>query len=242
MQNPFGVCKALCYVPTKRASEPEPMNKKSLDLCPMIEHALLRADATAEDVLKACQEAIRFGFKAVCLNLAHVAYAAEMLEGKKPFVVAVVGFPLGASQSSIKAFEAKEAVNSGAKEIDMVLHLGALKSKNYASVFQDIREVVEAVRPVPVKVILETCFLSDDEKKIACALAKAAGALFVKTSTGFGKAGATVADVALMRAVVGKEIGIKASGGIRTKSDALKMIEAGADRIGTSSSVLMMEE
>ncbi len=218
------------------------MTKKPIDLAGVIEHALLRADATVDDVRMACQEAIRFGFKAVCLNVAHVAAAAEMLDGKKPFIVAVVGFPLGASQSSIKAFEAKEAINSGAKEIDMVMNIGALKSKNYALVFQDIREVVEAVKPVAVKVILETCLLSDDEKKIASALAKAAGALFVKTSTGFGKAGATVSDVRLMREVVGREFGVKASGGIRTKSDALKMMEAGADRIGTSSSVTIMEE
>jgi deoxyribose-phosphate aldolase len=218
------------------------MDKKNVELASVIEHTLLRADATQEDVLRICQEAIRFGFKAVCLHLSHVAYATEILEGKKTFVVAVVGFPLGASQSSIKAFEAKEAVNSGAKEIDMVMNQGALKAKDYGYVFQDIREVVEAVRPVAVKVILENCNLTDEEKMIACALAKAAGAAFVKTSTGFGQGGACIADVALMRKVIGKNMGIKASGGIRKKSDALKFIEAGADRIGASASVAMMEE
>jgi deoxyribose-phosphate aldolase len=218
------------------------MNKKNGEFAGVIEHTLLRPDATKEDVLKLCQEAVRFGFRAVCLNLTHIPYAVEILEGKKPFVVAAVGFPLGASQSSIKAFEAKEAVNSGAKEIDMVLNIGALKSKDFAFVYQDIREVVEAVKPIAVKVILETCLLNEDEKKIGCALAKAASAAFVKTSTGFGKEGAKVEDILLMRKVVGNDIGIKASGGIRTKMDVIKMMEAGANCVGCSSSVAIMEE
>ena len=153
----------------------------------------------------------------------------------------MVGFPLGAMTAEAKAFEAADAVRRGAREIDMVLHVGALKARDYAAVHRDIAAVVEASRPWPVKVILETCLLDQEEKLLACALSKAAGAAFVKTSTGFGKAGATEADVALMRRAVGDELGVKASGGVRTAEDAMRMIRAGADRIGASASVAIVQ-
>jgi len=156
--------------------------------------------------------------------------------------IAVVGFPLGASQSSTKAFEAKEAVSAGAKEIDMVINISSLKAKDYRAVFQDMSAVIEEVQPIPVKVILETCYLSDEEKIIAAALAQVAGAAFVKTSTGFGEKGASEKDIALLKSIVGKDMQIKAAGGIRTYKEALKMIEAGACRIGASCSVEIVRE
>jgi deoxyribose-phosphate aldolase len=210
------------------------------DLAPYIDHTLLKPEARAEDVVKVAQEARQHGFATVCVNSAHVATAARILEGSSTVPIAVVGFPLGAALPSAKAFEAREAIRAGAKEIDMVINLGALKAHDYQAVLQDIAAVVEASAPLPVKVILETAQLTEEEKVLACALSKAAGAAFVKTSTGFGPGGATAEDVALMRRVVGEEVGVKASGGIRSSDDAMKMLRAGANRLGASASVAIV--
>jgi len=217
-----------------------PLEKGSIDLAPYIDHTILKPEATEEDIKRVCQEAIDYKFKAVCVNSANVSLAAELLKDHPSLPIAVVGFPLGAAISSSKAHEAKEAVKAGAQEIDMVINIGALKTRNYRKVLTDIQAVVVAAAPCPVKVIIETASLSQDEKIIACALSKAAGAHFVKTSTGFGDGGATVEDIALMRRVVGDELGVKASGGIKTREDALKMIEAGASRVGASSSIAIV--
>ena len=214
--------------------------RTSKDLAQYIDHTLLKADATREDVIKLCDEARKWTFATVCLNSSQIALATRLLLGCSTRPIAVVGFPLGAGTTAAKAFEAKEAVRAGAAEIDMVINQGALKGKDYALVESDIRAVVEASRPAPVKVILETGGLTRDEKVIACALSKAAGAAFVKTSTGFGPGGATAEDIALMRAVVGNDLGVKASGGVRTTQDAEKMIAAGATRIGASASVAIV--
>jgi deoxyribose-phosphate aldolase len=203
----------------------------------MIDHTLLKPDASREQLLKVCDEAKQYGFATVCVNSANIPLVARRLQGSAVKPIAVVGFPLGAATSQAKAFEAREAIRSGAKEIDMVINIGALKSKDYRTVFEDIKTVVEASGPNKVKVILETAQLNGEEKVIACALAKTAGAAFVKTSTGFGGGGATVEDITLMRRVVGPEMEVKASGGIHTREDAEKMIRAGADRIGASASV-----
>ncbi len=210
-------------------------------VAPLIDHTLLKPEATREEVKKLCEEARKYGFATVCLNSAHIRYAASLLEGSSVKPIAVVGFPLGASQSAAKAFETREAIRAGAKEIDMVVNIGALKSKDYELVLSDIAAVVAAAGSKPVKVILETSKLTRDEKVIASALSKAAGAAFVKTSTGFGGGGATAEDIALMREVVGSEMGVKASGGIRTIDDADRMVQAGANRIGASASVEIVE-
>lgn len=214
--------------------------KTSAELAPYIDHTLLKPEASREDVVKLAEEARRHGFATVCVNSSHVATAARVLDGSRTVPIAVVGFPLGAALPSAKAFEAREAIHHGAREIDMVVNLGALKARDYALVHRDIAQVVEASRPHPVKVILETSLLTDEEKVIGSALAKAAGAAFVKTSTGFSAGGATVEDVALMRRVVGEDVGVKASGGIRSAQDAMKMLEAGANRIGASASVAIV--
>src|SRR5690349_13869077 len=206
----------------------------------MIDHTLLKADATADDVKKLCDEARKYCFASVCVNSTNVGRARAWLEGSGVMVCAVVGFPLGAMTPTAKAFEAREAVRAGADEIDMVVNLGALKSRDYALVEDDIRKVVQASRPAKVKVILETGALSTEEKIIGCTLSKIAGAHFVKTSTGFGPGGATTEDIALMRKLVGDEMGVKASGGVRTHEDAEKMRAAGADRIGASASVAIV--
>jgi len=203
----------------------------------MIDHTLLKPDATREQLMQMCAEAKQYGFATVCVNSANIPLVARQLQGSAVKPIAVVGFPLGAATSQAKAFEAREAIRAGAKEIDMVIHIGALKSKDYKTVFEDIRTVVEASKPNKVKVILETSQLNNEEKVIACALAKTAGAAFVKTSTGFGGGGASVEDITLMRRIVGQDMEVKASGGIRTREDAQKMIQAGADRIGASASV-----
>jgi len=208
-----------------------------LSLAAQIDHTLLKADATPQDIAKLCEEAKKHGFATVCVNSANVSIAAAHLKDSSVKPIAVVGFPLGASTAGAKAFEAKEAIRAGAREIDMVINLGALKSQDYKTVFEDIKQVVVASHPLPVKVILETTTLTEDQKIVACALSKAAGAAFVKTSTGFGGGGATVEDIALMRRIVGPEMGVKASGGVRTREDALKMVAAGANRLGASSSV-----
>jgi deoxyribose-phosphate aldolase len=202
-----------------------------------IDHTLLAATASREEIEKVCKEALKHRFFSVCVNSGNVRLAASFLQGSDVKVCAVVGFPLGAAAPGAKAFEAREAVRCGAHEIDMVLNIGALRSRDYALVTDDIRKVVLAVPGKVVKVILETGMLDPTQKIIACALSKVAGAAFVKTSTGFGPGGATVEDIALMRSIVGPDMGVKASGGVRTYKDAVAMLQAGASRLGASSSV-----
>ena len=206
-----------------------------------IDHTLLKADANKEQILSLIDEAKKYEFASVCVNPTWVKTAAELLKDSSVKVCTVIGFPLGANTPFVKACETKNAIQNGADEIDMVINIGALKSKNLALVEEDIQAVVEASGDKLVKVIIETCLLTDDEKVLACQIAKTAGADFVKTSTGFSTGGATVADVALMRQTVGPEMGVKASGGARSYEDALAFIEAGATRIGTSSGVAIME-
>ncbi|MDI6640153.1 MAG: deoxyribose-phosphate aldolase [Methanocellales archaeon] len=207
-------------------------------LARMIDHTLLKPDATAKDIKNLCAEAIEHNFASVCVNPVHVSLAAKMLEGTNIKVCTVIGFPLGASTPKTKAFETKNALTNGAQEVDMVMNIGALKSGDYEAVKQDISAVVAVARDAIVKVILEAGLLTDEEKVHACRLAKKAGADFVKTSTGFyGKA--TVHDVKLMRKVFGK--GIKASGGIRTYEDAVALVKAGATRIGTSAALSIIQ-
>lgn len=210
------------------------------DLARIIDHTLLRPDATREDLRKLCAEAAAWHFFSVCVNSVNVPYVRQQLHGTTVAVCAVVGFPLGAMSPNAKAFETTEAIRAGADEIDMVMNVGAMKSRDYALVLDDIAKVVGAAQGRVVKVILETGMLTRDEKVIACALSKAAGASFVKTSTGFGAGGATVEDIALMRAIVGDELGVKASGGVRTAADADAMVAAGATRVGASSSVAIV--
>ena len=210
------------------------------DLAPYIDHTLLKPDATKEDLTRLCEEAKRYGFASVCVNPGNVRFCKSLLQGTNVMVVAVVGFPLGATSPEAKAFEAREAVRNGADEIDMVMNIGAIKSKDYALVLEDIRRVASAVAPKKVKVIIETGMLTHNEKVVACALSKVGGAAFVKTSTGFGPGGATAEDVSLMKEVVGEGVEVKASGGIRTAEQAQKMLEAGATRIGASASVAIV--
>jgi len=209
-------------------------------LAAMIDHTLLKPEATREDLIKVCNEAKDYHFATVCVNSSNVAFVAQQLEGSGVKPIAVVGFPLGACTTQAKVFETKEALKDGAQEIDMVINIGALKSKDYALVFDDIASVVAAANPYKVKVIIETSSLTQEEKVAACILSKAAKAAFVKTSTGFAKGGATVEDIALMRSVVGDDMEVKASGGVRTKEDAEKMIKAGANRIGASASIAIV--
>jgi deoxyribose-phosphate aldolase len=214
--------------------------RTSQDIAPYIDHTMLKPDATREEIVKLAEEARKYGFATVCVNAINVGTAARVLQGSNTLPIAVVGFPLGATMPSAKAYETREAVRCGAKEIDMVINIGALKSKDYELVLTDIQAVVAAAKPVPVKVILETSQLDTEQKIIACALSKAAGAAFVKTSPGFTGGGATAEDVALMRRIVGDDMGVKASGGVRSQEDALKMIGAGANRIGASASVAIV--
>lgn len=207
-----------------------------------IDHTILNADATKEAVIKVIDEAKKYEFASVCLEPCWVSLAAERLKDSNVKVCTVIGFPLGANTKTVKAFEAKEAVDNGADEVDMVLNIGALKSGDDALVLEDMKAVREAAKDAVVKVILETCLLTDDEKKKACALAKEAGLDFVKTSTGFSTAGATVEDVKLMREAVGDRMGVKASGGIRDTKTAEAMIAAGASRIGASKSIAIIGE
>lgn len=204
-----------------------------------IDHTILRADASETDIKRICQEAIKYNFYAVCVNTCHVSLAVKELEGTEIKVAAVVGFPLGASLTEAKVEETRLAVALGAKEIDMVQNIGALKEGRYAYVRSDIEAVAEAAgkQGAIVKVILETCLLTDEEIVKACQLSEIAGAAFVKTSTGFSTAGATAHHVKLMRNAVGDRLQVKASGGIKDRNKALKMIEAGADRIGASASI-----
>lgn len=207
----------------------------------MIDHTILKADAKREDVVRYCEEAKEYDFMSVCVNSCNVKIVKKELEGSDVKVCCVVGFPLGAMATETKAFEAKYCVDNGADEIDMVINIGALKDENYDYVKKDIEEVVKASNGKVVKVIIETCLLNDEEKKKACELAKESKADFVKTSTGFSTGGATAEDVKLMKSVVGDELKVKASGGVRTKEDAMKMIEAGADRIGASSGISIVK-
>jgi len=211
------------------------------NLSSFIDHTILKPDATVQAVKNVCKEARDNKFATVCVNSCHIPLVAEELKGSNVKPISVVGFPLGAMDSESKGFETRTAVKNGAKEIDMVLNIGLLKSKSYKGVYNDIKIVVAAAAPYPVKVIIETFLLSNEEKIAACLLSKAAGAAFVKTSTGFGGGGATVEDISLMREVVGPKIGVKASGGVRSREEAEKMIRAGANRIGTSSGVAILK-
>ena len=207
----------------------------------MIDHTLLKADATRPQVEKLCEEAKKYVFASVCVNPTWVKYSAELLAGTDVKVCTVIGFPLGASTSAVKAFETKDAIANGAGEIDMVINIGALKNGEYDVVRDDIKAVVDAANGTLVKVIIETCLLTDEEKVKACELSVEAGADFVKTSTGFSTGGATAEDIALMRKTVGPDLGVKASGGVRNLEDMKKMIDNGATRIGASSGVAIME-
>lgn len=206
-----------------------------------IDHTLLKPDASQEQIETLIEEAKKYDFASVCVNPTWVNFAAQALKATDVKVCTVIGFPLGANTPELKAFETSDAIQNGANEIDMVINIGALKSRNFDLVERDIRAVVEAAKGTLVKAIIETCLLTDDEKVRACQIAQKAGADFVKTSTGFSTGGATVEDVALMRKTVGPDMGVKASGGARSYEDALAFIKAGATRIGASSGVAIME-
>ncbi|MFH1311631.1 MAG: deoxyribose-phosphate aldolase [Candidatus Eisenbacteria bacterium] len=207
-------------------------------IAPLIDHTLLKPDACQAEIDKLCAEAREFKFASVCVNPYNVSRASGLLEGTQVKVCSVTGFPLGANKKEIKAYETRKAMLDGAREIDMVMNVGALKSRDYKLVEQDMRDVKETCgKNVITKVILETALLTDEEKIKACEIAKASGMDFVKTSTGFGPGGATVEDIRLMRSVVGAKMGVKASGGIRDAETAARMVEAGATRIGASASV-----
>lgn len=221
--------------------ESELINSKKL--ASMIDHTLLKADATTEQIGKICREAIEYRFASVCVNSCHVPLVAKLLMGSGVKVCSVIGFPLGAAATAAKAAETAEAIRNGTDEVDMVLNIGAARSGSYDVVFDDIKAVVNAARKKAlVKVIIETCLLTDEEKVKVCEAAKAAGADFVKTSTGFSTGGATVEDVGLMRRTVGPDMGVKASGGIRNYETAIQMIKAGANRIGVSASIAIIKE
>ncbi|MBA4348311.1 MAG: deoxyribose-phosphate aldolase [Clostridiales bacterium] len=205
-----------------------------------LDHTLLKADATIADILAVTTEAKQYHTASVCVNTCYTNLVAQELQGSGVKTCVVVGFPLGAMASGAKAVEASLAVRDGAEEIDMVMNIGAAKTGDWASVQADIAAVVNAAKPAIVKVIIETCLLNDEQKVSACLAAKAAGAAFVKTSTGFSTGGATADDIALMRKTVGPDMGVKASGGVRSKEQALAMIEAGATRIGCSSTKTIM--
>ena len=207
----------------------------------MIDHTILKPDATKAMVQKIIDEAIEYQFASVCVNPCHVAYCASQLQDSNVKVCTVIGFPLGATTSAAKAFETSEAIKNGADEVDMVINIGALKDGNQDLVFNDIQAVVKAAQGKTVKVIIETCLLNDEEIITACKLAKKAQANFVKTSTGFSSGGAKAKDVALMKATVKDELEVKASGGIKTKADLQAMVEAGASRIGTSAGVALVK-
>lgn len=209
----------------------------------LIDHTLLKPEATKEQIKKLCEEAAEYGFHSVCVNSCFVSYCAELLKGTGVKVCTVIGFPLGAMSTQGKVAEAAAAVADGAEELDMVIPIGMIKSGDWEYVKNDVEAVVEATKDQAiVKVILETCLLTDEEKVKACVICKEAGAAFVKTSTGFSKGGATAEDVALMRKTVGTDMGVKASGGIRTLDDVKKMVQAGADRIGASAGVTIVKE
>lgn len=215
------------------------MNEK---LAAMIDHTALKPDTKKKQIEKLCEEAEKYQFASVCVNPCWVRTASEFLNASNVKVCTVVGFPLGASTVETKVFETKNAITNGAREIDMVINIGALKSGDHETVLYDIEAVVEAAGDILTKVIIETALLSEDEKKIACELAVKAGADFVKTSTGFASGGAKVEDIALMRKVVGPNLGVKASGGVKDRKAADAMVEAGATRIGASSGVEIVQD
>ncbi len=208
----------------------------------MIDHTVLKADTPLETVKRICDEAIEYGFASVCINPCHVAYCADYLKDSDVNVCTVIGFPLGANTSAVKAFETKDAIANGADEIDMVMNIGALKDKNYDLVRDDVKAVVEAANGTLVKVILETCLLTEDEIKKACELCVEAKADYVKTSTGFSTRGATIEDVQIMKAAVQGKAKVKAAGGVRTPEDMVKIVAAGADRIGTSAGCSLVKK
>ncbi len=214
----------------------------SSEMSKRIDHTLLKPEAPRSSFDSLCSEALQYRFKAVCVNSARVAYVAQKIRGSEVAVCAVIGFPLGSMHQGAKAFEAQKAIEDGATELDMVLNIGALKDGDLKTVEADIRAVRQAAAgPTVLKVIIETCLLADEEKIRACQIAQQAGADFVKTSTGFSSGGATVEDVALMRRTVGPEMGVKASGGIKDWFAAVAMVKAGADRLGTSAGVVIVE-
>lgn len=220
----------------------KPSKMTAPEIAQYIDHTLLKPEAAPPAFDKLCEEAIRYGFKAVCVNSGWVAYTAQRLNGTAIAVCSVIGFPLGAMHSRGKAFEARQAVEDGARELDMVIRIGALKAGNFKAVEDDILAVRQAAEhPVRLKVIIETCLLTNAEKVKACEIARTAGADFVKTSTGFAAAGATLEDVALMRQTVGPAMGVKASGGIKDYETAAAMIAAGATRIGAGAGVAIVE-
>jgi deoxyribose-phosphate aldolase len=217
------------------------MNKS--ELARYIDHTILKPDAKEGDIIKLCREALEYKFASVCVNASNVKLADSFLRGTEVKVCTVVGFPLGATTKETKAFEAAQAIESGASEVDMVINIGALKSGKLEIVEEDIKAVADACKDKSLlKVIIETCLLTDEEKVTACELSKRAGANYVKTSTGFSTKGATVEDITLMRRIVGPDMGVKAAGGIRNLETVLKMIEAGATRIGASASISILNE
>lgn len=215
------------------------MNKKTL--AKMMDHTLLKATATPAQIEQLCAEARQIDSASVCVNPYYVPLAKKLLAGSDVKVCTVIGFPLGANTSETKAFETADAIAKGAQEVDMVINVGALLAGDEATVLEDMKAVAKAANGTLVKVIIETCYLNDEQKKTACRLAMEAGADFVKTSTGFGTGGATPADVALMRSVVGDKLQVKASGGIRTYEDAMAAVEASADRLGVSASLAILD-
>lgn len=208
----------------------------------MIDHTVLKADTPLETVKRICDEAMEYGFASVCINPCHVAYCADYLKDSDVNVCTVIGFPLGANTSAVKAFETKDAIANGADEIDMVMNIGALKDKNYDLVRDDVKAVVEAANGTLVKAILETCLLTEDEIKKACELCVEAKADYVKTSTGFSTRGATIEDVRIMKEAVHGKAKVKAAGGVRTPEDMVKIVAAGADRIGTSAGCSLVKK
>lgn len=246
-----GVCVKTCFddaghvvsAGAERLSSTLGAIPEDVKLAGMIDHTLLKPDATPDQIAQLCFEARKYNFASVCVNPAWVSLCAQLLKGSQAKVCTVIGFPLGASAPEVKAFETQTAIDQGATEIDMVINIGALKARDLELVAKDIRGVVLTAhaRGYIVKVILETTLLTDEEKTIACLISKEAGADFVKTSTGFAGGGATVHDVELMRRVVGPEMGVKASGGVRTYEDAESMIKAGATRIGASAGVKIVQ-
>ena len=219
-----------------------------MDIAKKIDHTMLKADASADTIKRYCKEAVEHKFASVCVNSCHVPLVSSQLKGSGVMTCCVVGFPLGAMLTSAKAFEASESVKAGAEEVDMVINIGAVKDRNWDFVRDDIKAVVEASKPAIVKVIIETCLLTDEEKVKACELSeeaaadmqREAGAAFVKTSTGFSTGGATVEDIRLMRKTVGDRLQVKASGGIRTPEFARELVEAGADRIGAGNGIVLL--
>lgn len=208
------------------------------ELARMIDHTVLKADTKEEKIEEICKEALQYNFASVCINPCNIESAAKLLKGSEVKVCTVIGFPLGANTTAAKAFETKDAIEKGASEVDMVINIGKIRDKDYDYVKKDIEAVVkEAKGKALTKVIIETCLLTDEEKIMACKLAKEAGADFVKTSTGFSTGGATVADIKIMREAVGENLGVKASGGVRTYEDSIAIINAGATRIGASASI-----